>query len=184
MIGPGTGIAPFLGFLDERRAKGARGPNWLFFGEQRRATDHYYEHELAAFQHDGVLQRLDVAFSRDQRAKVYVQDRMLEHGARLWAWLEEGAHVYVCGDMSAWRRTSTAPCTTSSPATAGWRPTRPPTTCSASSPHSATRATSTDRVANSGASSVHRMCLVSKNSAKPRTPPSRPRPLCLKPPHG
>lgn len=99
MIGPGTGIAPFLGFLDERRAKGGGGPNWLFFGEQRRATDHFYEAELAAYQHDGVLQRLDLAFSRDQREKVYVQDRLREHGAQLWAWLEDGAHVYVCGDM-------------------------------------------------------------------------------------
>ena len=100
MIGPGTGVAPFLGFLDERRARGHDGRNWLFFGEQRRASDHYYERELASFQADGTLTHLDLAFSRDQREKVYVQDRMREHGGRLWAWLQDGAHVYVCGDMT------------------------------------------------------------------------------------
>ncbi|MFC0039660.1 bifunctional nitrate reductase/sulfite reductase flavoprotein subunit alpha [Actinomadura rayongensis] len=100
MIGPGTGVAPFVGFLAERRATGASGPNWLFFGEQRRATDHYYRDELAAHQRDGVLTRLDLAFSRDQRTKIYVQDRMREHGAKLWEWLRDGAHVYVCGDAT------------------------------------------------------------------------------------
>ncbi|WP_432933054.1 molybdopterin-dependent oxidoreductase [Microbispora sp. CA-135349] len=100
MVGPGTGVAPFLGFLDERRALGHHGRNWLFFGEQRRATDFYYRDELTAFRDDGLLTRLDLAFSRDQRTKVYVQDRMREHGGRLWAWLQEGAHVYVCGDAS------------------------------------------------------------------------------------
>ncbi|MFB9451301.1 bifunctional nitrate reductase/sulfite reductase flavoprotein subunit alpha [Dactylosporangium vinaceum] len=100
MIGPGTGVAPFLAFLQERQARGARGRNWLFFGEQRRATDFYYERDLAALQEAGVLTRLDVAFSRDQRTKVYVQDRMREHGAQLWAWLQDGAHVYVCGDAT------------------------------------------------------------------------------------
>ena len=99
MIGPGTGIAPFLGFLEDRHARGHDGPNWLFFGEQQRSHDHYYERELAAFQADGLLQRLDLAFSRDQRSKVYVQDRLREHGAQVWAWLEDGAHVYVCGDV-------------------------------------------------------------------------------------
>lgn len=98
MIGPGTGVAPFLGFLHERRALGHRASNWLFFGEQRRATDFYYRDELGDLQRDGTLDRLDVAFSRDQRAKVYVQDRMREHGTRLWAWLQNGAHLYVCGD--------------------------------------------------------------------------------------
>jgi sulfite reductase (NADPH) flavoprotein alpha-component len=97
MIGPGTGIAPFLGFLEERRARGDAGPNWLFFGEQRRATDHYYERELDGFCADGVLHRLDLAFSRDQPARRYVQDVMREQGARLWSWLQDGAHVYVCG---------------------------------------------------------------------------------------
>ncbi|MGQ0617379.1 MAG: molybdopterin-dependent oxidoreductase [Acidimicrobiia bacterium] len=99
MIGPGTGIAPFLGFLDERRARGDDGRNWLFFGERQRRTDHFYEQELTTYQAEGVLDRLDLAFSRDQRTKVYVQDRMREHGAQLWSWLEDGAHVYVCGEM-------------------------------------------------------------------------------------
>jgi sulfite reductase (NADPH) flavoprotein alpha-component len=100
MIGPGTGVAPFIGFLEQRRALGHRGANWLFFGEQHRATDFYYEEELAAFRADGTLDRLDTAFSRDQRAKVYVQDRMREHGPQLWSWLQDGAHFYVCGDAS------------------------------------------------------------------------------------
>lgn len=100
MVGPGTGVAPFVGFLAERRASGATGRNWLFFGEQHEATDFYYRDELAAMADDGLLTRLDTAFSRDQRAKVYVQDRMREQGARLWSWLEAGAHVYVCGDAS------------------------------------------------------------------------------------
>jgi sulfite reductase alpha subunit-like flavoprotein len=100
MIGPGTGVAPFLGFLDQRRARGDHAPNWLFFGEQHRATDFYYRDELDHLRRDGVLTRLDLAFSRDQRAKVYVHDRMREHGARLWSWLQDGAHLYVCGDAS------------------------------------------------------------------------------------
>ncbi|MEV6017033.1 MULTISPECIES: bifunctional nitrate reductase/sulfite reductase flavoprotein subunit alpha [unclassified Streptomyces] len=100
MVGPGTGVAPFIGFLHERRALGHGGPNWLFFGEQHRATDFYYEDELAALLADGTLSRLDTAFSRDQRAKVYVQDRMREHGPQLWSWLRDGAHFYVCGDAS------------------------------------------------------------------------------------
>ncbi|MFE6709286.1 molybdopterin-dependent oxidoreductase [Streptomyces sp. NPDC057695] len=100
MVGPGTGVAPFVGFLDERRALGHRAPNWLFFGEQHRATDFYYEQELTALLADGTLDRLDTAFSRDQRAKVYVQDRMREHGPQLWSWLRSGAHFYVCGDAA------------------------------------------------------------------------------------
>ncbi|WP_316767624.1 bifunctional nitrate reductase/sulfite reductase flavoprotein subunit alpha [Streptomyces sasae] len=100
MVGPGTGVAPFVGFLEERRARGHRGPNWLFFGEQHRATDFYYQEELTALLSDGTLSRLDTAFSRDQRAKVYVQDRMREHGPLLWSWLRDGAHFYVCGDAS------------------------------------------------------------------------------------
>jgi sulfite reductase alpha subunit-like flavoprotein len=100
MVGPGTGVAPFVGFLEERRARGHRAPNWLFFGEQHRATDFYYEDELSALQADGALTRLDTAFSRDQRAKVYVQDRIREHGSHLWSWLQDGAHFYVCGDAS------------------------------------------------------------------------------------
>ncbi|WP_433223888.1 molybdopterin-dependent oxidoreductase [Dactylosporangium sp. CS-047395] len=100
MIGPGTGVAPFVAFLHERQARGARGANWLFFGEQRRKTDFYHERELDQLRAEGVLTRLDLAFSRDQRAKVYVQDRMREHGAILWSWLQDGAHVYVCGDAT------------------------------------------------------------------------------------
>ncbi|WP_425444783.1 diflavin oxidoreductase, partial [Streptomyces milbemycinicus] len=100
MVGPGTGIAPFIGFLEERRARGHRAPNWLFFGEQHSATDFYYEEELAAFLAESTLTRLDTAFSRDQRAKLYVQDRMREHGPQLWSWLLDGAHFYVCGDAS------------------------------------------------------------------------------------
>ncbi len=97
MIGPGTGLAPFRAFIEERRATGAPGRNWLFFGEQRRATDFFYEDELTAYVRDGAL-RLDVAFSRDQAEKVYVQHRMREQARDLWAWLEDGAEVFVCGD--------------------------------------------------------------------------------------
>ncbi|MFD0744856.1 molybdopterin-dependent oxidoreductase [Phytohabitans flavus] len=100
MIGPGTGVAPFLAFLRERAARGARGANWLFFGEQRRATDYYYADELTTLRERGVLRRLDLAFSRDQRNKVYVQDRIREHGAHLWGWLQDGAYLYVCGDAT------------------------------------------------------------------------------------
>jgi len=104
MIGPGTGIAPFRGFLHERRARGHAGRNWLFFGEQHAATDYYYRDELEAMHADGLLTRLSLAFSRDQAAKLYVQDRMREQGAKLWRWLEEGASVYVCGDASRMAR--------------------------------------------------------------------------------
>jgi sulfite reductase (NADPH) flavoprotein alpha-component len=98
MIGPGTGIAPFRAFLEERAATGAPGRNWLFFGAQRRAHDYLYRNELEIWQAFGLLARLDTAFSRDQRDKVYVQHRMLEHAAEIRAWLHDGAHVYVCGD--------------------------------------------------------------------------------------
>lgn len=100
MIGPGTGVAPFRGFLHERAASGATGRNWLFFGDQRRDTDFVYRDELTELQEQGVLNRLDLAFSRDQAEKVYVQTRMLEQSAELFAWLEDGGHVYVCGDAS------------------------------------------------------------------------------------
>ena len=100
MIGPGTGIAPFRGFLREREALGHNGKNWLFFGEQYSATDFYYRDELTTMLGDGLLTRLDVAFSRDQDRKIYVQDRMVEHGEELYQWLHDGAHVYVCGDAS------------------------------------------------------------------------------------
>ncbi|CCQ15911.1 putative nitrate/sulfite reductase [Rhodococcus sp. AW25M09] len=100
MVGPGTGVAPFRAFLHERRALGHTGPNWLFFGEQHADTDFYYRDELTAMLSDGSLNRLDVAFSRDQKDKVYVQDRMREYGAELWNWIHRGAHFYVCGDAS------------------------------------------------------------------------------------
>jgi len=100
MVGPGTGVAPFRAFLQERRATGAKGRNWLFFGDQRAASDFLYRDELRALQADGYLTRLDVAFSRDQAEKIYVQNRMLEHATELYAWLETGAHFYVCGDAS------------------------------------------------------------------------------------
>ena len=100
MIGPGTGIAPFRGFLHERCAMGAKGRNWLFFGERSASTDFLYREELEQMSASGLLTRLDTAFSRDQAHKVYVQDRMIEHGAELFAWLEEGASIYVCGDAS------------------------------------------------------------------------------------
>jgi sulfite reductase (NADPH) flavoprotein alpha-component len=98
MVGPGTGVAPFRAFLAERRATGASGKNWLFFGDQCSATDFLYQDEFAAMQSSGLLTRLDVAFSRDQQHKIYVQDRMREHGAELFRWLEEGAYFFVCGD--------------------------------------------------------------------------------------
>lgn len=98
MIGPGTGIAPFRSFLFERKALGARGRNWLFFGDQHRATDFLYAEEFEAFQREGLLTKLDLAFSRDQAHKIYVQDRMHESGAEIWNWLQGGAYFYVCGD--------------------------------------------------------------------------------------
>ncbi len=97
MIGPGTGIAPFRGFLQERRALGHTGPNWLFFGEQHAATDFYYREEIEKMHADGLLTELDLAFSRDQREKVYVQHLMRKRGAQLWSWLQDGAQLYVCG---------------------------------------------------------------------------------------
>ncbi|CAG0955948.1 ferredoxin-nitrate reductase [Methylophilaceae bacterium] len=100
MVGPGTGIAPFRAFLQERRARGHNGPNWLFFGEQHAATDFYYRDEIESWHKDGFLTRIDLAFSRDQPNKIYVQDRMRERGADLWEWLQMGAHFYVCGDAS------------------------------------------------------------------------------------
>jgi sulfite reductase (NADPH) flavoprotein alpha-component len=104
MIGPGTGIAPFRAFLEERQATGAHGRNWLFFGNPRRVSDFLFEDELAAYCRDGLLDRLDTAFSRDQPHKIYVQHRMLEHAAELWGWLEDGAYLYVCGDAERMAR--------------------------------------------------------------------------------
>ncbi|MBE7191881.1 MAG: sulfite reductase subunit alpha [Gordonia polyisoprenivorans] len=104
MIGPGTGIAPFRAFLHERQARGCSGRNWLFFGDRHHATDYLYADEIDQFRADGVLTRVDLAFSRDQDRKVYVQDRMREQGAELFAWLESGAHLYVCGDATRMAR--------------------------------------------------------------------------------
>ena len=104
MVGPGTGIAPFRAFLEERRATGATGANWLFFGAQRSRCDFFYKDELEAMQQQGVLTRLDTAFSRDQDFKIYVQHRMLESAGDLWSWLERGAHFYVCGDAARMAR--------------------------------------------------------------------------------
>jgi sulfite reductase (NADPH) flavoprotein alpha-component len=98
MVGPGTGIAPFRAFLEEREIDGAKGKNWLFFGDQKRASDFLYEAQFTDLQHKGILTKLDTAFSRDQAEKIYVQNRMQENGAELWKWLQEGAYFYVCGD--------------------------------------------------------------------------------------
>ncbi len=100
MIGPGTGIAPFRGFLHERRQLGHSGKNWLFFGERSETTDFFYREELEGMLANGHLARLDTAFSRDQHHKLYVQDRMLEQAPLFWSWLQDGASVYVCGDAS------------------------------------------------------------------------------------
>jgi sulfite reductase (NADPH) flavoprotein alpha-component len=98
MVGPGTGIAPFRAFLEEREAVGGGGKNWLFFGDQRRASDFLYHDQIIEWVKSGHLTRLDTAFSRDQEEKIYVQHRMMEAASELWAWLEAGAHFYVCGD--------------------------------------------------------------------------------------
>lgn len=100
MVGPGTGIAPFRAFLQEREATGATGGNWLCFGDQHQSTDFLYSDEIQAWQRSGHLKRLDLAFSRDQAEKVYVQNRMLENAAEMWRWLQKGAHFYVCGDAT------------------------------------------------------------------------------------
>jgi sulfite reductase (NADPH) flavoprotein alpha-component len=112
MVGPGTGIAPFRGFLQERRALGHTGRNWLFFGEQRRAENFYYRDDFEDMLRDGLLSRLDLAFSRDQADRVYVQHKMLDYGADLWRWLDDGAHFYVCGDAARMARDVDAALTT------------------------------------------------------------------------
>jgi sulfite reductase (NADPH) flavoprotein alpha-component len=99
MIGPGTGIAPFRAFLQDRQVTGAKGKNWLFFGAQREGCDYAYKEDFARFKSDGLLARLDCAWSRDQAHKVYVQHRLLENGAEIWKWIDgEGAQFFVCGD--------------------------------------------------------------------------------------
>ena len=100
MVGPGTGIAPFRAFLQERKATGAKGKNWLFFGEQRATSDFFYKDEFESWQSEAILTKFMTAFSRDQAYKIYVQNRMLENAAELYDWLESGAIFYVCGDAS------------------------------------------------------------------------------------
>jgi sulfite reductase (NADPH) flavoprotein alpha-component len=104
MCGPGTGIAPFRAFLQEREARGMKGPAWLFFGEQTAAHDFLFYPEMQAWLANGTLTRLDTAFSRDQATKVYVQDRMRENAAELWRWFQDGAHFFVCGDATRMAR--------------------------------------------------------------------------------
>jgi sulfite reductase (NADPH) flavoprotein alpha-component len=99
MVGPGTGIAPFRAYLQERQTVGAKGKNWLFFGSQKSVCNYFYQDEFEGMQKDGFLTNLSLAWSRDQAQKVYVQDRMIENGAELWKWIDgEGAHFFVCGD--------------------------------------------------------------------------------------
>lgn len=100
MVGPGTGIAPFRAFLEERKATGAKGANWLFFGNPHKASDYLYQDELEGFVKDGTLGRIDLAWSRDQKEKIYVQNLMVKEGAEIWKWFQEGAAFYVCGDAS------------------------------------------------------------------------------------
>ncbi|MEM9238740.1 MAG: sulfite reductase [NADPH] flavoprotein alpha-component, partial [Pseudomonadota bacterium] len=100
MVGPGTGIAPFRAFLQERDTQEADGKNWLIFGNPHFTQDFLYQVELQSYLKSGLLSRLDVAFSRDQAEKVYVQHRILEQGSELYKWLQEGAHFYVCGDAN------------------------------------------------------------------------------------
>lgn len=104
MVGPGTGVAPFRAFLEERRASDARGKNWLIFGNPNRDCDFLYREELENYLREGVLTRLDIAFSRDQQSKIYVQRRMLENAEAFWAWLQAGAYFYLCGDAKRMAR--------------------------------------------------------------------------------
>jgi len=98
MVGPGTGIAPFRAFVQDRVATGATGRNWVFFGDQHKARDYLYEEEWNDYVAKGQVSRLDLAWSRDQLGKIYVQDRMRENAAELWAWIKSGGYFFVCGD--------------------------------------------------------------------------------------
>jgi sulfite reductase (NADPH) flavoprotein alpha-component len=100
MIGPGTGVAPFRAFVEERESLGCRGRNWLFFGDQHFDRDFLYQVEWQRWHKAGILSRIDLAFSRDQEERIYVQRRMLERAHELYAWLQQGAYVYVCGERS------------------------------------------------------------------------------------
>ena len=119
MIGPGTGVAPFRAFLQERRAIGAAGRNWLVFGNPDRGRDFLFEEELLACCRDGLLTRLDTAFSRDQESKIYARHRLLERARELWSWVEEGAH------RNAWRAMSRRGSPTSSARRGAWSPPQP-----------------------------------------------------------
>ena len=100
MIGPGTGIAPFRAFVQERAATEATGDNWLFFGNPHFTEDFLYQTEWQTWMDEGILTRIDLAFSRDQAEKIYVQHRILEQAEELWNWMNRGAHIYICGDES------------------------------------------------------------------------------------
>ena len=100
MIGPGTGIAPFRALMQQRAADGAQGKNWLFFGNPHFTEDFLYQVEWQSYVKEGLLTRIDLAWSRDQQQKVYVQDKLREQGAELWRWINDGAHIYVCGDAN------------------------------------------------------------------------------------
>ena len=100
MIGPGTGIAPFRAFMQQRAADEAPGKNWLFFGNPHFTEDFLYQVEWQRYVKEGVLTRIDLAWSRDQKEKIYVQDKLREQGAELWRWINDGAHIYVCGDAA------------------------------------------------------------------------------------
>jgi sulfite reductase (NADPH) flavoprotein alpha-component len=98
MVGPGTGVAPFRAFVQERQATGARGRNWLFFGDRHFTTDFLYQRDWQQYLKDEILTRMDVAFSRDQAHKIYVQHRMREQSRDIYAWMQEGAEIFICGD--------------------------------------------------------------------------------------
>lgn len=104
MIGPGTGIAPFRAFMQQRAAEGAQGKNWLFFGNPHFTEDFLYQVEWQRYVKEGVLNRIDLAWSRDQKEKIYVQDKLRQQGAELWRWINDGAHIYVCGDATRMAR--------------------------------------------------------------------------------
>jgi sulfite reductase (NADPH) flavoprotein alpha-component len=104
MIGPGTGIAPFRSFIEERAVTNAQGRAWLFFGDQHAACDYLYQDEFEQYQQDGVLTKIDTAFSRDTEKKVYVQHKMVDNSKELYEWLENGAYFFVCGDKSRMAR--------------------------------------------------------------------------------
>ena len=100
MVGPGTGVAPFRAFMQEREASDAEGDNWMFFGDQTFTQDFLYQVEWQGYLKSGLLTKMDVAFSRDQAEKIYVQDRIKENAKEVFEWLERGAHLYICGDAN------------------------------------------------------------------------------------